>query len=93
MIKTQRDFDILRENFERQESDRNKKYNENKFKLGSILSRVNVQVQQQNEGLKLVISTLNEVISIVTSSLEICRQFSIKTSANTTWSATVYVIK
>jgi hypothetical protein len=84
MIKTQRNFDILREKFEKQEFDLNKKYNEQKFKFGSILSLMSVQIQQQNEGLKSTISTLNEIIPVVTSSLEIYQQLALKTSSNST---------
>jgi hypothetical protein len=82
MSKTQSDFDLLKSKFEKQESDLNKKYNEHKYKLGSILSLMSVQVQQQNEILKSVYTSLNELIPIITLLLEIRQRFSTKEASN-----------
>jgi hypothetical protein len=82
MIKTQKDMDLLKAKFEQHEIDLNKKYNDYKLKLGSILSLLSVQIQQQNEGLKSIVTILNDIVPIINLSLEICLKISTKEADN-----------
>ncbi|CAF2105392.1 unnamed protein product [Rotaria magnacalcarata] len=66
MTKSQEIFDSLKEKFNKQETDIAKRYQKHKLKLGSVLSVMAVQIQQQNETIKSVFTTITELIPIVT---------------------------
>ena len=82
MAKTQSEFNVLKERFVKQEINLITKFNEQKFQLGSLLTVISVQVQQQNEGLKSVYSTLNKMIPITIKSLEMCLNISLRNAQN-----------
>ncbi|CAF1680789.1 unnamed protein product [Rotaria magnacalcarata] len=83
MTKSQEIFDSLKKEFNKQEIDIAKRYQEHKLKLGSILSVMSVQIQQQNENLKPVFTTISELIPIVTLSLGICQQLATTIASST----------
>ena len=72
-------FDALKD---RQEANVMNEHREQKFKLGAILSLMSVQIQQQNEGVKSLLKTMNDLIPIVSMSLTICQQLSAKTAVH-----------
>lgn len=82
MMKTQNEFELLKAKYNEQEKNIMTRYNEQKIKLGSILSLMSVQIQQQQENLKTVCSTLNELIPVATMSLEISQQLFSKAVCN-----------
>ncbi|CAF3329312.1 unnamed protein product [Rotaria socialis] len=84
MTRSQAIFDSLKEKCNEQEIDIAKGYQEHKLKLGSILSVMSVQIQQQNETLKSVFTTITELVPIVTLSLGICQQLATTTTSNST---------
>jgi hypothetical protein len=84
MSKAQKEFELLKEKFAKQEMELTNKYNEQKLKLGSILSLMSVQLQQQNEGLKSISSTVYQLIPMITKSLEICHLLFIKATSQST---------
>ena len=65
---------------DRQEANMMNEHREQKFKLGAILSLMTVQIQQQNEGVKSLLKTMNDLMPIVSMSLDICQQLSAKTA-------------
>ncbi|CAF3456419.1 unnamed protein product [Rotaria socialis] len=84
MTRSKAIFDSLKEKCNEQEIDIAKRYQEHKLKLGSILSVMSVQIQQQNETLKSVFTTITELVPIVTLSLGICQQLATTTTSNST---------
>ncbi|CAF1331266.1 unnamed protein product [Adineta steineri] len=74
MLKTQGEFDLLKRKFECQEQLLLSKFNDHKLKMGSILSLVSVQVQQQHESINSLFSFIKEIVPMVANSLAVCQK-------------------
>ncbi|CAF1580902.1 unnamed protein product [Adineta ricciae] len=78
MMKTQYEFDMIKQKYEQQELNLSLKLNEQKMKLESILSLLSVQVQQQHESLNSLFTIIKEVVPMVSNSLAICQELATK---------------
>mgnify|MGYP002378859339 CR=1 FL=1 len=67
-------FDNLKQTFDKLENDLKRKYDEQNAKIGTMISLISVQLQNQNEGLKTVYSSMKEITPIVTLTLGICQR-------------------
>ncbi|CAF1143460.1 unnamed protein product [Adineta steineri] len=82
MNKSKQKLDEIKMKFEILETNLNNKFNDYKFKIGSIVSIISVQVEQQNEVLKTIFSALNGITSTAALLLDQCQKLVTKTLTN-----------